>query len=152
MDLIFLYQPPFELGQPCYSLSMMSYQGFFVRLKCQIFSLSFSHRRHWMQYSVPPANKLEAKEVYMNSEGGLSGDQLPHGVLFDPHFDINVETIERFCIDASQTFFNKFCLISHQIRSFDLPFDQLPHLDINVKTVERFYKDASRTFSMSLAR
>jgi len=53
---------------------------------------------------------------------------------------MNVETMECICKDASQTFFNEFGLISHQINSFDPPFDQLPPLDMNVKTVERFCK------------
>ena len=63
-----------------------------------------------------------------------------------PHFDMNVETIERFCKDASRTFFNKFDLISHQTKSFVPPFNRLPPLDMNVKIVKRLCKDASRTF------
>jgi len=36
---------------------------------------------------------------------------------------MNVEAVEQFCKNASQTFFNDFGLISHQINSFDHPFD-----------------------------
>ena len=63
-----------------------------------------------------------------------------------PHFDMNVKTMERFCKDASRTFFNEFGLISHQINSIDSPFDRLPPLDMNVKTMEIFCKDASQNF------
>jgi len=37
---------------------------------------------------------------------------------------MNVGTMERFCKDASQTFFNEFGLISYQIDSFDPLFDR----------------------------
>ena len=59
--------------------------------------------------------------------------------IWSPHFDMNVETMERFCKDTSWTFFNEFGLISHQINSFDSPFDRLPPLDMNLEA-------ASRTF------
>jgi len=35
------------------------------------------------------------------------------------YFIMNAEALERFCKDASQTFFNEFGLISHQINSFN---------------------------------
>jgi len=62
-----------------------------------------------------------------------------------PRFEVNVKTVDRFCKkvlqkDASRTFFNEFGLISYQINSFDLSFDQLPRLDVKVETVERFCK------------
>ena len=53
---------------------------------------------------------------------------------------MNVKIMERFCKDASRIFFNEFGLTSHQINSFDPPFDRLPPLDMNVETVERLYK------------
>ena len=34
------------------------------------------------------------------------------------HLEMNVKTQEKFCKDASQTFFNEFGLVSHQINSF----------------------------------
>ena len=57
-----------------------------------------------------------------------------------------MEAVERFCKDTSRTFFNEFGLISHQINSFDPPFDRLPPFDMNMEAVERFCKDTSRTF------
>ena len=59
---------------------------------------------------------------------------------------MNVKTLERFCKSASQTFFNEFGLISHQINSFGPPFDRLLPLYLSIETVEQFCKDASRTF------
>ena len=41
------------------------------------------------------------------------------------HLDMNMETLERFCKDASQTFFNKFILISHQINSSHPPWESI---------------------------
>ena len=87
-----------------------------------------------MYCSMPHANKLEDTEVDMNSAVFLSGDQPPRGVPFDPYF------VEVLVKDASQTFFNEFDLISHQINSFDPPFDRLPPFDMNVEAVERFCK------------
>ena len=83
---------------------------------------------------MPLAYKLGATEVNMNSAWVLSGDWPPRGVPFDPYF------VEVLVKDASRTFFNEFGLISHQINSFDPPFDWLQPFDMNVKTVERFCK------------
>jgi len=49
-------------------------------------------------------------------------------LIWLPHFDMNVETMKRFCKDASRTFFNEVGLISHQICSFGPPSDWLDPL------------------------
>jgi len=42
-------------------------------------------------------------------------------LIWLPHFDMNLKTIERFCKDAPRILFNEFDFISLQINSFDPP-------------------------------
>jgi len=63
---------------------------------------------------------------------------------------MNVKTMEIFCKDASQNFFNEFGLISHLINSFDSPFDRLPPLDMNMKAGNSSAKMHHEPSSMSL--
>ena len=100
--------------------------------------------------SIPPASKLGATEVEINFTRFCLDISLlvKSSLIFIwlPHFDMNVKTIERFCKNVSWTFFNEFSLISHQINSFDPPFDRLPPLNMNVEIMKKFCKIVSWTF------
>jgi len=54
-----------------------------------------------------------------------------------PHLDMNVETVESFCKDASRTFLNKVGLISHQINSFDPSSDCSNPLSLGQASIGR---------------
>jgi len=55
------------------------------------------------------------------------------------HFDMNAETLERFCKNASRAFFNEFDLISYQINSFN-QFILICHW-IELRSIEQEKRD-----------
>ena len=133
-------------------LSMMSCRGFFVRHKCQLFLLSFSHRGHWMSVGVFTAqiSWRSRRWIWIPRGFCLKINLLMESSLIliqSPHFDINVETKERFCKmhhkPSSMSWLDK---PSGKLIQFTLRVDRLSYLDMNVDTMGRFYKDASQIF------
>ena len=134
----------------------MSYRGFFVRLKSQLFHLSFNHWRCWRSIvyllDFHYADELGITEVDMNSRGFCLEINLSRGVLFGSHLvttlwyecENNRKVLQRCIMDLIQSVW--LDKLSDKLIGSSMRVDRWPHLYMNVDTMEKFWKDTSRAF------